>query len=85
MINEEAVRKSRKAQQILDDEILSLALNKIENDALWQFKSSKPADTAMRESAYNKIRSVEDLRTELAKLIDDGKVAQRAIERAQKN
>jgi len=85
MINEEAVRKSRKAQQILDDEILSLALNKIENDALWQFKSSKPADTATRESAYNKIRSVEDLRTELAKLIDDGKVAQRAIERAQKN
>jgi len=68
MSDEEAVRKGRKAQQILEDETLVAALTKLENDQLWVFKSTRAED---------------NLRTELTKVIDNGKVAQRAIERVQ--
>jgi hypothetical protein len=34
---------------------------------------------------WAQLRAIENFKNELTKMIDDGKVAQRAIERAQKN
>lgn len=81
---EEEVRKGKKAQQILEDETLVAALMKLENDQLWVFKSTRADETAKREQCWAMLRAIENLRTELTKVIDNGKVAQRAIERIQK-
>ena len=82
--DEEAVRKGRKAQQTLEDESLVAALSKLENDQVWLFKSTRADETAKREQCWSMLKAIEALRIELVKVIDNGKVAQRAIERVQK-
>ncbi len=84
MTDEEAVRKGRKAQQLLEDETLSAALAKLENDQIWVFKSTRAEESAKREQCWSMLKAIENLRLELTKVIDNGKVAQRAIERIQK-
>jgi len=83
MSDEEAVRKGRKAQQILEDETLVAALTKLENDQLWVYKSTRAEETTKREQCWAMLKAIDNLRTELTKVIDNGKVAQRAIERVQ--
>jgi hypothetical protein len=51
----------------------------------WEFENSKPDEAAKREICWAQLRAIENFKNELTKLIDNGKVAQRAIERAQKN
>jgi len=84
MTEDEAVRKGRKAQQLIEDETLSAALAKLENDQVWVFKSTRAEETAKREQCWSMLKAIENLRLELTKVIDNGKVAQRAIERIQK-
>lgn len=84
MNEEESVRKGRRAQQILEDETLVAALTKLENDQLWVFKSTRADETAKREQCWSMLKAIENLKIELTKVIDNGKVAQRAIERIQK-
>jgi len=84
MTDDELVRKGRKAQQLLEDETLAAALTKLENDQLWLFKSTRAEETVKREQCWSMLRAIENLKTELTKVIDNGKVAQRAIERVQK-
>jgi signal transduction protein with GAF and PtsI domain len=84
MTEDEVVRKGRKAQQLIEDETLSAALAKLENDQVWVFKSTRAEETAKREQCWSMLKAIENLRLELTKVIDNGKVAQRAIERIQK-
>jgi signal transduction protein with GAF and PtsI domain len=84
MNEEEEVRKGKRAQQILEDETLVAALAKLENDQLWMFRSTRADETAKREQCWSMLKAIENLKTELTKMIDNGKVAQRAIERVQK-
>ena len=84
MTEEEEVRKGRRAQQVLEDETLAAALAKLENDQVWIFKSSRAEETAKREQCWSMLKAIEALKTEITKVIDNGKVAQRAIERVQK-
>lgn len=84
-MNEESVRKGRKSEQFMQDEVFATALEKMRGDLLWEFESSKPEETAKREVIWAQLRAIENFRNELVKMIDNGKVAQRAIERAQKN
>ena len=84
MTEEEEVRKGRRAQQILEDETLAAALAKLENDQVLLFKSSRADESAKREQCWSMLKAIEALKTELVKVIDNGKVAQRAIERVQK-
>jgi adenylosuccinate synthase len=83
-MTDQVIRAGRKAQELLEDETFNLALTKIENDQLWVFKSSKPEETAKREMAWSMLRSIENLKNELTKTIDNAKVAQRALERVNK-
>lgn len=85
MTNEDQVRKGRKAQQILEDETLNAAIAKLEGDQLWIFRSSKPEESARRETAWCMLQAIDGLRQELVKIMDNGKVAQNAINRSQKN
>ncbi len=85
MSNEEAVKKGKKAESLIQDEAFSAALLQMENDAVWSWKSTKPEDTVKRESAWHMVQAVEQFRFQISKMIDNGKVAQRQIERAQKS
>lgn len=84
-MNEDQVRRGRKSEQFLQDEVFTAALEKIRDDLLYSFEHSKPEDAAKREICWAQLKAVENFKIELAKMIDNGKVAQRAIERAQKN
>ena len=85
MTNEDQVRKGRKAQQILEDETLNTAIAKLEGDQLWAFRSSKPEESVKRETAWCMLQAIDGLRQELIKIMDNGKIAQNAISRSQKN
>ena len=84
MTNEDQVRKGRKAQQILENETLSEAIAKLENDQLWLFRSSKPEESAKRETAWCMLQAIDGLRQELIKVMDNGKIAQKSIDRSPK-
>jgi len=82
--NEDPIRKGRKAQQILEDETLNIAIAKLENDQLWAFRSSKPEETIKRETAWCMLQAIDGLRQELIKIMDNGKIAQKSADRTQK-
>ena len=82
--NEDQVRKGRKAQQMLEDETLNTAIAKLENDQLWIFRSSKPEESAKRETAWCMLQAIDGLRQELIKVMDNGKIAQKSIDRSPK-
>ncbi len=82
--NEDQVRRGRKAQQILEDDTLNIAIAKLENDQLWLFRSSKPEESAKRETAWCMLQAIDGLRQELIKIMDNGKIAQRSIDRSPK-
>jgi len=84
-MNEEQVRKGRKSEQFMQDETFAAALEKMRGDLHWEFESSKPEEAAKREIVWAQLRAIETFKNELTKMIDNGKVAQRAIERASKN
>jgi predicted FMN-binding regulatory protein PaiB len=84
-MNEDALRKGQKANQLANDEVFSAILEKMRNDQYWVFESSKPEETVKRELAWSMLKAIENFRIEVTKLVDNGKVAQRAIERATKN
>jgi hypothetical protein len=84
-MSDDAVRKGQKASQLANDEVFSAVLEKMRNDQYWAFESSKPEETAKREIAWSMLKAIENFRTEVTKMVDNGKVAQRAIERATKN
>ena len=83
--NQELVSKGKKAEVMIQDEAFSAALLQMENDAVWLWKSTKPEDTVKRESAWHTIQAIEQFRNQISKIMDNGKIAQRQIERAQKS
>ena len=85
MTNEDQVNKGRKAKQLLEDETLNTAIGKLENDQLWVFRSSKPEESVKRETAWCMLQAIDGLRQELTKIMDNGKIAQSAITKSQKN
>ena len=85
MSNEETVRKGKKAESLIQDEAFSAALLQMENDAVWLWKTTKSDDTMKRESAWHMIQAIEQFRLQINKIMDNGKIAQRDIQRAQKS
>jgi hypothetical protein len=83
--NQETVRKGKKAESLIQDEAFAAALLQMENDAVWLWKTTKSEDTVKRESAWHMIQAIEQFRNQINKIMDNGKIAQRQIERAQKS
>jgi uncharacterized protein YcaQ len=83
--NQQLVSKGKKAESLIQDEAFSAALLQMENDAVWVWKTTKPEDTVKRESAWHMIQAVEQFRLQINKIMDNGKVAARSIERSQKS
>ena len=85
MTNEDQVNNGRKAKQLLEDETLNAAIAKLEGDQLWAFRSSKPEESVKRETAWCMLQAIDGLKQELTKIMDNGKIAQSAITKSQKN
>jgi hypothetical protein len=81
---DDEIRRGRKAQQVLEDEALRAALHKMETDQLGFFRHSRPDETAKRETAWCMLQAIDALRQELTKVMDNGKIAQKAADRAQR-
>lgn len=81
---DDEIRRGRKAQQVLEDEALRAALHKMETDQLGFFRHSRPDETAKRETAWCMLQAIDGLRQELTKVMDNGKIAQKAADRAQR-
>jgi len=60
-------------------------MTKLENDQLWAFRSSKPEESVKRETAWCMMQAIDGLRQELVRIMDNGKIAQSAITKSQKN
>ena len=84
MTNDDQIRKGRKAQQILEDETLNTAIAKLEGEQLCAFRSSKPEESAKRETAWCMLQAIDGLRQEFIKIMDNGKIAQKSMDRTQK-
>jgi hypothetical protein len=72
--------RGQRAKAILEDEIVSEALDAIEVELRTDWEGSRPDDTAGREVSYRMLRAAKAFRERLRKVIDDGSVAQAEIE-----
>ena len=82
-MNDQEIKIGRKADVLMQDEVFFVAVEKMRQDQLYIFESSKPEDSAKREMAWAMLKSIEYFKSEIRKMSDNGKVSQRAIERAQ--
>ena len=74
------VSRGARAKAILEDEIVTEALEAFEAELRADWEGSAPDDTAGREDAYRMLRAAKAFRERLRKVIDDGSVAQAEIE-----
>jgi len=58
---------------------------RMENDAVWLWKSDEAREQRERESAWHMVQAIEQFRLQINKIMDNGKVARRNIDRAQKS
>ena len=83
MSEEGAVRRAtargRRAQAILEDELVVEAFTAIERRAHQAWAHSLPADSEARDLAYRDLRALRAFRAELEAFIRDGKVAEREL------
>ncbi len=74
------VSRGVRAKAIIEDEIVVEALDAIEVELRADWEGSPPLDAAGREEAYRMLGAAKAFRTRLAKVIDDGAVAQAEID-----
>ena len=85
MSNEDILRNGHKAEQLLNEEVFVSALQQLQDTQIWIFKSSKAEETSKRESAWAMIQAIDNLRLEIKKMVDNGKMAAKQLERLQKS
>ena len=75
-----AMNAASRARAILEDEIVTGALDAIEAELRGGWESSQPDDSAGRENAYRMLRAAKAFRERFQKVIDDGAMARAVIE-----
>lgn len=83
MGNLEKVNKGINAAKLLDDQVMVDAFAMLEQVYINDWKTSKVDDMVKRESAYNMLRALFDLKTQLQSFVDTGKIAGKQLERLQ--
>jgi hypothetical protein len=79
--SEQIVKRGRKAETVLKDELLTEAFESIKKDQLSIITSSNVADSEKRESAYYMMKAVELLQIKLNSFYQDGKFEERKIKK----
>ncbi len=72
MTEEDVIRKGTKSELLLQDEVFTNALQQLQDMQIYKWKTSLPDETAKREQAWLMIQVIDNLRTELKKMVDNG-------------
>lgn len=81
---DEAIRKGKRAEQLLTDEVLSEAFSDVETALIDTFKSSDPFQMDERENAHAELRALARVRNRLNTYLDGQKMASDRLEKARK-
>jgi predicted nucleotide-binding protein (sugar kinase/HSP70/actin superfamily) len=84
MTEEDVIRKGNKSELLLQDEVFTNALQQLQDMQIYKWKTSLPDETAKREQAWLMIQVIDNLRTELKKMVDNGWIERKKIERSGK-
>jgi predicted nucleotide-binding protein (sugar kinase/HSP70/actin superfamily) len=84
MTEEDIIRKGNKSELLLQDEVFTDALQQLQDIQVYKWKSSLPHESAKREQAWAMLQSIDMLKTELKKMIDNGWVERKKLERTRK-
>tara|TARA_R110000868_G_scaffold14482_2_gene67427 strand:+ start:292 stop:546 length:255 start_codon:yes stop_codon:yes gene_type:complete len=84
MTEEDVIRKGNKSELLLQDEVFTNALQQLQDTQIYKWKTSLPDETAKREQAWLMIQVIDNLRTELKKMVDNGWIERKRIERSKK-
>lgn len=77
------IRLGVEAQSLLDNEVFCAAVERIESRCVAQWRGTFPDDVEEREAAYHLLQALDQLRTELRIILDNGAIAAQALERQQ--
>ena len=83
-MTEDVIRKGTKSELLLQDEVFTNALQQLQDMQIFKWKTSLPDETAKREQAWLMIQVIDNLRTELKKMVDNGWIERKKIERSGK-
>jgi len=84
MTEEDVIRKGKKSELLLQDEVFTNALQQLQDMQIYKWKTSLPDESAKREQAWLMIQVIDNLRTELKKMVDNGWIERKKIERSKK-
>ena len=84
MTDEDIIRKGNKSELLLQDEVFTNALQQLQDTQIYKWKTSLPDESAKREQAWLMIQVIDNLRTELKKMVDNGWIERKRIERSKK-
>ena len=84
MTEADVIRKGNKSELLLQDEVFTNALQQLQDMQIYKWKTSLPDETAKREQAWLMIQVIDNLRTELKKMVDNGWIERKKIERSKK-
>ena len=84
MTEEDVIRKGNKSELLLQDEVFTNALQQLQDTQIYKWKTSLPDESAKREQAWLMIQVIDNLRTELKKMVDNGWIERKRIERSKK-
>ena len=84
MTEEDVIRKGNKSELLLQDEVFTNALQQLQDTQIYKWKTSLPDETAKREQSWLMIQVIDNLRTELKKMVDNGWIERKKLERSGK-
>ena len=84
MTEEDVIRKGNKSELLLQDEVFTNALQQLQDTQIYKWKTSLPDESAKREQAWLMIQVIDNLRTELKKMVDNGWIERKKLERSKK-
>lgn len=79
MVDDQVIKRGRRAESVLKDEMLAEAFEAIKKDQLAVIASSAPGDQERRESAYFMMKAIEALSVKLNSFFSAGKLEERKI------
>lgn len=84
MTADEEIRLGDRAAQLLQDEVLSLAMNNIEADMLKAWRDSRANDIEGREKIWQHLKQRDAVKAELERMVSAGKMAKALVEQENK-
>lgn len=83
MTDNEKVQRGEEAKRLLESQLLNEAFETLEQEYTQAWKQTKASDEAARETLWMAINQLSKVKSQLHSVIQTGKVARNALEKAQ--